>query len=169
MEHNYNSKTKRISYERYHENREYFDTGLIETLENQQAQIKKYKKQEIIYRATIFNKNITINMLNRELGFKKSQIRTLQGQLKGKELDIDETIKQLEDELKKLEREIQEELQKAYRDNDKLHQDNQRLKKRWANRSSTSSLPIGGSSRKSYRNPGKRCTSGSTTGFGKQR
>lgn len=118
----------KMDYKKYIQHKEYFDSGLIDLLERQQARIIKLNNTTKIYEAVILKRNQSI----RNLSFKLKELTIKSHNLVSKvSKDNDELINIIKEQDKKideLDKVISDELIKSYDENNKLYDENRKLK-----------------------------------------
>lgn len=116
--------TNRMSPERYLQNKEYFDSSLIQLLEKQNKAIDNYKEKVEIYKATVFKLRAKITAQNHKIKDQKAIIGALS--LAGKEKDL--TIEEILQRLQEIEDSVNKDLEEVITRNERLEKENSELK-----------------------------------------
>lgn len=145
----------RLSPERYLKNKEHFDQGLIDALENQYKRVNKFKSKIEIFKADQAINRSMIRKLKQKISHLETENYNLQKHLQTNKEDTkitqEEIIKNAEEIIKKQNEELKEaydEIEKLYDKFDdlfdiieKLKSDNQKLEYRLNINSKNSSMP----------------------------
>ena len=121
---NFNCTVNKLNPERYFENKEYFDEGLIACLKKQNEKVKKLEDQVFLKDIRIRKQQAVIKAQNIKIKDLKAVVKTM----KTSGSDQKETIRDIQRQLEELQKELDQKLIDAYRENNELHYENQKLK-----------------------------------------